>query len=76
MDANKSLPLTVRKNLRDTEKDLARQVQRIKAATGQDYTIEADHVNIFEKATDKGDLEKMGTVLYGDDGYFGRVAAQ
>ncbi len=55
----KSLPLPIRKSLRDSEKDMARQCQRIKAATGVEYTLEADPVDIHAKATD--DHTEMGT---------------
>jgi len=72
--SDSSLPLLVRKSLRDTEKDKLRQQEKIKKATGHQYEFVVDYAHVNKNATDRDGLDKMGEAFFADDGYFGRVA--
>jgi hypothetical protein len=67
-----SLPLNVRKSLRDAEPFKIKLEDRIEQATGHRYEFVVDFKDVHEKATDRDDLDKMGQVFFGDEGYFGR----
>jgi len=69
-----SLPLNIRRSLRDTEPLRKKQEDRIEKATGQRYEFVVDFKHINETAGDRSELDKMGEVFFGDKGYFGRLA--
>jgi hypothetical protein len=46
------LPLQVRKNIRDSEPNLKEQLDKIKAATGKQFTFEADYAALYPVAVD------------------------
>ncbi len=69
------LPLTVRKNLKDGEPMLQKQLERIQKALGHTYTFEAPDYAAMHPVFVKAQRE-MGEVIYGhnSDSYLCRLA--
>jgi len=73
--SDSDIPLNIRRNIRDAESDLDKNMARIKKATGVDFTFKCDMLSIYKQVKNvltKYDLQRIGTKIY--DSQLGNLA--
>ena len=60
---DKNLPLALRKDLRDNEASLNKNLERIAAVTGKKFTFEADYAEVNKKI-DTSYQNRLGEIFY------------
>ena len=66
------LPLTLKKNIRDSSKKLDENLNRIEKITGKVFTFETDYADVYEKA-DKSYKDRLGEIL--QESYMNYIAS-
>ena len=66
------LPMTLKKNIRDSAKKLDENLNRIEKASGKVFTFETDYADVYEKA-DKSYKDRVGEIL--QDSYLSNIAS-